>query len=775
MQALLRKIIETVADASDLNEAMRCLVSKTKESLRVDCCSVYLADPSRNRMVLAATDGLRQECVGTISLAEGEGLVGLVADSREVVNLADARNHPNFKYIPEVGEESFKSFLGVPLIDQRKILGVLVIHQSAARKFDESDESFLVTLAAQLSAKIAKFRLEGELEAARVQSGLVTGIAVSPGVAVAPAFVWRPMLNLEQVALVKTDDPLTQVELFRQAVFQVQLDLDTIMMRVSESSFETGYSEQNAENSAEDEASDIFEIYSMMLNDDEFSSAIEEEISSGHWMAVSAVRIVCERYIEKFQSMEDEYQKERAIDVHDIAQRLLSRLAHNEVDGVTLSSPFVLVAEEVTVSLLAELPRNLLKGMVSVKGAANSHAGILARNLGIPAVMGASLPIGDLSGKTLVVDGSHGHVIVSPDAAVKEEFNQLILREAQFRETAEKEVAEPTFTKDGEQISVRINAGLRLGKQAFFRRGLDGSKIADGVGLYRTEIAFMLQPSFPTEDEQVGFYSEFLSDFRDVPVCMRTLDIGGDKPLPYFAIDEDNPGLGWRGIRLTLDNPTVFMTQLRAMLRANIDYGNLYVMLPMVSSVGEIIESKKLLEQAHREISEEFGTKEKTVPMPKLGVMIEVPSMIFALDEMARYVDFFSIGTNDLVQYILAVDRNNDKVASHYNPYDVAVQRALAWIKKECDRLEKPVSVCGEFAGEPMGVLLLLAHGYRKFSMNLASVARIKYLVRRVDVGEIRKIVENTGLSDWVKLREKLTAYMNDAGLGCLASKEENT
>ncbi len=746
MLTTLRQIVESVTQAPSLLEAMTVLVRQTRSAMQVDCCSVYLAEPQRRRFRLVATDGLAQEAVGKVVLPYDEGLVGLVGRREELINLADAPQHPNFKYVPEVAEDEFNSFLGVPIMQQRQVLGVLVVQQVDARQFDEGDESFLVTLAAQLAARILHAEMKGMLHADQHWRRSLKGVAASSGVAIARAWVWRPKMELEQVALKYSDDPELQLELLQQAVLQVQLDLDAMALRFRES--------------VSNDSMAIFEIYQHLLADPAYQQQIELEIRREGWSAAAAVRLVSERFIQQFSGMSDNYLRERAVDVRDVAQRLLSRLVHSQIDVFDFDEPVVLIAEEVTASLLAEVPRERLAAMISLRGAVNSHAAILARAMGIPAVMGMELPLGGLEQRLMVVDGNRGELLVEPPQSVLDEYQQIIHQAREMNNLIGAESHLPSETLDGARISVLLNAGLNLESESAMR------DMADGIGLYRTEIPFMLHDSFPSEQEQASRYRDVLNNFSGRPVCMRTLDIGGDKPLPYFPIVEDNPFLGWRGIRLTLDHPELFLAQLKAMLRASEGLDNLAIMLPMISSLAEVQAARRLLDQAWLEVSEELGRRGSSVRYPMLGAMIEVPSILYILPEMSPYVDFWSVGSNDLTQYLLAVDRNNSRVAGLYDPFHPAVIRVLQQVVQSAEQHGKSVSICGELAGDPLGVLILMAMGYRNFSMNLNNIARIKYVVRRIRVEDLPPLLE-MGLqqSDSAAMKELFAGYLVRQGL----------
>ena len=753
MLTTLRQIVESVTAAPSLFDAMHTLVQQTRAAMHVDCCSVYISEPQRRRYRLVATDGLSQDAVGKAVLPFNEGLVGLVGRREELINLADAPAHPSFKYLPEVGEDEFKTFLGVPIMHQRNVLGVLVVQQALSRQFTELDESFLVTLAAQLAVRIAHAELKGLISSSAGSHRAVHGIGVSAGMAIAKAWVWQPKMALSQVNLKHSDEPELQLELLNQAVLQIQMDLDALAMRFQDA--------------VQIDSQSIFDIYQHILADPNFIFQIEQEVTENQWNATSAVRQVSERLIAQFSAMSDPYLRERALDIRDVAQRLLSCLAHRHMDQFDFKEPVILLAEEVTATLLAEIPKDRLAGVVSIRGAVNSHAAILARTMSVPAVMGLELPLQELDGQELIIDGGNGDVIIQPSNAVLAEYEQLIRQAKAFDDLVAQESSLPSETQDGCPVSVLLNAGLSLDAD----NGM--MDCSDGVGLYRTEIPFMLHDSFPSEQEQTKRYRTILEQYSGRQVCMRTLDIGGDKPLPYFPISEENPFLGWRGIRITLDHPELFLAQLKAMLRASEHNDNLAIMLPMISCVSEIQAARRLLDQAWLEVSEELRVRGSAIRYPSLGVMIEVPAAIYLLPDLAPYVDFWSVGTNDLTQYLLAVDRNNARVADMYDGLHPAVLRALQQIVQTANLQAKPVSVCGELAGDPIGVLILLAMGYRRFSMNLNNIAKIKYLLRRVRTDALIPLLEQAiKLNDSVQIRKIFSSYLESLGLQRFLSKK---
>lgn len=346
--------------------------------------------------------------------------------------------------------------------------------------------------------------------------------------------------------------------------------------------------------------------------------------------------------------------------------------------------------------------------------------------------MGANINTDVVNGKLGIVDGYTGEIFLEPNRQLLREYRSLVSEESELFAMVNKDLALPAVTLDNQHIEVMLNAGLSADSNIAINTGVDG------VGLYRTEIAFLLQHHFPSEDEQYHQYRAILNSYSNQRVVMRTLDIGGDKPLPYLPIEEDNPFLGWRGIRFTLDHPDIFLIQLRAMLRASAESGNLSILLPMVSGIKELDDAMTLINQAYSEVV----LLDERIQAPKVGVMIEVPSMVYLLPAIAHRVDFVSVGTNDLTQYLLAVDRNNSRVADVYESMHPAVLLALKQIHDVCDKYHVPVCICGELAGDPFGALLLLGLGYTSLSMNTSNVAKVKYLIRHSQQQELEKLAE---------------------------------
>jgi phosphotransferase system enzyme I (PtsP) len=661
----------------------------------------------------------------------------------EPINLADAQSHPSFKYVPSVKEERFRSFLGVPIISRRQLLGVLVVQQREHRQFDESEESFLVTLATQMATILSQSQLNalfGQYRQTRIRA-----LAAAPGVAVAEGWVDTTQPSLDLV--------------FAASTLDTHRERERLSLAMDEASSEFRRYSKRFTASVHKESAAIFDLYSHLLSDNRLKKDLYAEIDAGS-VAEWAVKKVIEKFAAQFASLQDSYLRERSGDLRVLGQRLLFHLDDSVQSTSTWPEKFVLVADELTATTLAELPHDRLAGVVVRDGAANSHAAIMVRAMGIPTVMGADIQPELMNGRLLIVDGYRGELLVDPEPVLVQEYQKLISEENELSKLAENVVEQPATLKSGQPVKVMLNAGL----SAEHEKAL-GSWV-DGVGLYRTEIPFMLQNGFPSEEEQVAQYQGMLQLFLDKPVTLRTLDIGADKQLPYMPISEENPCLGWRGIRLTLDQPEIFLVQVRAMLRANVASDNLSILLPMITSIDEIDEAKRLIDRAGREVEEMLGY---TIPKPRIGVMIEVPSMIFMIGHLTGRVDFVSVGTNDLTQYLLAVDRNNTRVANLYDSLHPAVLRGLKTIALEAEKAGVELCLCGEMAGDPICVAVLIGLGYHHLSMNGRNVARVKYLLQHIDYEEAHALA-NRALDAMLAsdVRHLVAAFMERRGLGGL-------
>lgn len=749
MLIVLRRIVQEINAAENFSEALHILVERVREAIATQACTIFLVDKHTKEYVLLATDGLNPNSVGRMRMKPGEGLVGLVGEREELINVDNAPAHPNFFYSPEVGEERFKAFLGVPIIHHRHLLGVLIVQQEEQRRFDEAEEAFLVTMSAQLGAVLAHAESTGEITqlfnqtkstAKPTHDIMFTGIPSATGIGIGTAIVVYPLADLDAVPNRKITDRANESELLHDALVATRADIRRLSERLT---------------ALPEEERALFDAYLRILDSASLEAEINAEIQKGQW-AQGALREVINDHILQFEAMEDDYLRERAADLRDLGRRVLMHLQAEQKTVLEYPEQTILVGEEVTASALAEVPEGHLVGIVSASGSINSHVSILARALGIPAVMGIeNLPVAQFEGQEIIVDGHQGNVCVAPSKKLRNNFNKLVAEQRKLAANFEELRHLPAQTPDGFNIALWVNTGLAADA------GLSLTAGAEGVGLYRTEVPFMKRDCFPAEEEQRSIYRQLLSAFSPRPVIMRTLDIGGDKALPYFPVEEDNPFLGWRGIRITLDHPEIFLIQVRAMLRASHQLGNLRIMLPMISCISEAEAALELIEQAYQEVSQELQ-----IDKPPIGVMIEVPSAIYQAHGLAQRVDFLSVGSNDLTQYLLAVDRNNARVANLYDALHPSVLHALVAIVAAAHKAGKPVSICGELASEPIAVPLLLAMGFDALSMNSAAIPRTKWVIRHFTVERARTLLaEILELENPAQIRKQLKQALHDAGL----------
>ncbi len=752
MLDVLRRIVEEVNNAPNLDQALTAIVHRVKQAMSADVCSVYLSDENLKQHVLMATEGLNPESVGNIRLGFDEGLVSLVASRAELVNLGNAPEHPRYYYFPESGEEKFNGFLGVPIIHHRKVLGVLIVQSMRTEKFDQDSETFLITIASQLAGAMAHAAASGEIDRILKQtdhlndnSKPISGLPGGPGVAVGTAVVVYPLADLKAIPERKIQDIEAEIAIFNSAIESVREEIIALSARLAERL------------PTEDRA--LFDAYLLMLDSESLAGETLAHIREGNW-AAGALRLTIMEHVKVFREMEDPYLSERADDIYDLGQRVLSHIQRTNQKKMEYPSDTVLIGEEINASMLAEVPAGRLKGVVSARGSRTSHVAILARALGIPAVMGAKdLPVGRIDGCPVIADGYSGNVFVSPSRSVREEYIRLAKEEAELSSELMTLRDQPAMTKDQVHIPLFANTGLLSDVTPSLHSG------AEGIGLYRTEFPFMIRQRFPSEEEQYRIYRQVLEVFHPRPVTLRTLDVGGDKALPYFPIEEDNPFLGWRGIRITLDHPEIFLVQVRAMMRAAIGLNNLNILLPMITTVAELADSKFLINRAYEELLEE-GLE---VKLPKIGVMIEVPAAVYQADSLAKRVDFFSIGTNDLTQYLLAVDRNNANVAGLYDSLHPAVLRAIYQTVQSAKRHNIPVSVCGEMAGDPAAALVLIGMGIDSLSMSASSLTRVKWVIRNITIKRAQDLVtEVLEMEDGQTIRQYLNSRFEMSGMGGL-------
>lgn len=744
----LRRIVQEINASVSLHDSLDIMVNHVAEAMHVDVCSIYLLDERNRRYVLMASKGLKPEAVGNVSLNIGEGLVGLVGQREEIVNLDNAPKHDRFAYLPETGEELFNSFLGVPVMYRRKVMGVLVVQNKESQDFSEAAESFLVTLCAQLSGVIAHAHAVGNIDVFRKPSTGSTyktfqGVSGAGGIALGRAIVLYPAADLAAIPDREAEDISEELDLLDQAIASVRQEIQSLDEKMQDSLM----SEERA----------LFSVFLRMLDENALPNEIKDHIRAGSW-AQGAVRKVIDKHVALFAQMEDDYLRERVSDLKDLGRRILACLQEADSSHRELSPDSILIGEEISTAALVELPVDNIAAIVTSEGAANSHMVIVARALGIPTVVGVTeLPITTLDDIEMIVDAYQGRVFVNPPRRLRQRYKEVQKEEEQIAKDLKQYETKDAITPDGISIPLFVNTGLMIDVVRGVQRG------AKGVGLYRSEIPFMLRERFPGEEEQRAIYRQQLSHFANKPVIMRTLDIGADKDLPYFSIEEENSALGWRGLRFTLDHPEIFSAQIRAMLKASIGLNNLHILLPMVTSVSEVEEVLYLLERDWVAVQEEEQVK---ITKPKIGIMVEVPSVLLQIDEFAELVDFFSVGSNDLTQYLLAVDRNNPHVANVYSHFHPSILRALKRLAEDCHTHQKPVSVCGEMAGDPLSAILLMAMGFNTLSMSSSNILRVRKAICHVPMSDAKKLLEDVlQMNNPLVIKSWLEHYFRTHGL----------
>jgi phosphotransferase system enzyme I (PtsP) len=741
---ILEDISTLISHSHDLQETLESIVATVSDRMQTEVCSIYILDRDKNRLTLRATMGLDPESVGKVSMGIGEGLTGLVIERMKPVMVADTLAHPRYKYFPETHEEHFHSFLGVPLIDRKMPLGVLVVQTSRRREFSRDEIRLLTTISAQAASIIVQARLVDSLKSKeqerknfqkrmneamrklrsyertrRVKAtkskqrwhGRLGGLAASPGFGRGRAFVLEPRMELSAIKKKKAKNRERERERFRGAVERGIEQIDIVKSRM------------NQLISKEETA--IFDVYRLILEDPAIIQQIEAQILKEGYVAEYAVKVVFEQYLKSIANIDDDYLRERTTDVRDAAQRLLENLTGMPGQQYDIPDDAVLVAEDLSPADLSMLEGDKFRGIALATGGVTSHASILAKSFEIPSVVA----IEDLTesvhqGDMLIIDGNAGSIHVNPTSEVIREYERLERDYAELNRELGGLKNLPAETTDGHRVSLYANIGL-LSDVAFAQ-----SHGAQGVGLYRTEIAFLSHRDFPSEEDQYALYSKVVEGMAGKPVTIRTLDIGADKYPSYMrsVTAEPNPFLGWRSIRISLEVEEIFKTQLRAILRAG-DLGRIRMLIPMISSLEEIQKVKEILAEAKGELEREGTPYDRQM---ELGIMVEVPAAVQLADRFLREVDFLSIGTNDLIQYILAVDRSNRKVANLYEPLHPAVLAALISTIEAGKRVGKRVGMCGEMAGDPVSALLLVGMGLEEFSMGSLYIPVIKKAIRSV-------------------------------------------
>jgi len=745
-RVLLRRLREVMAEQVSAQERLDKIVVLIAANMVAEVCSVYVLRVD-GTLELYATEGLNKAAVHQTVLRADEGLVGLVASEANPINLSEAQNHPAFSYRAETGEEIYHSFLGVPVLRAGNTLGVLVVQNRARRTYTEEEEEALQTTAMVLAEMIASGELSaiakpGAEPAARRPLHL-SGTALNEGIALGHVVLHEPRVVITNFI---ADDLPKELKRLEAAVETMRSDLDVLLER--------------GEVADGGEHRDVLEAYRMFAYDRGWVHRLEEAVATGLTAEAAVERVQSDTRARMLRAT-DPYLRERLHDLDELANRLMHHLLGQDYAPARdrLPENAILVARSMGPAALLEYDRKRLRGLVLEEGGPNSHVAIVARALGIATVGEIANATGVADpGDAIIVDGATGDVHVRPsldmEAAYVERVRLRARRQLQYLALRDK----PCMTRDGQKIELMINAGLAVDLPHIEETG------AAGIGLFRTELQFMVAATFPRTAEQFSLYRAVLDAAGDKPVTFRTLDIGGDKVLPYMRnFEEENPALGWRAIRLGLDRPGLLRSQVRALLRAA-GGRDLKVMFPMIATVEEFDEAKSLVE---RELTHLRRHSHKLPEQVEIGTMVEVPSLLYQLDELLDRVDFLSVGSNDLVQFFYAADRGNSRVADRFDAISAPVLRALKSIADKGRAHAKPVTLCGELASKPIGALALVAIGYRSFSLSPSAVGPVKAMLLDLNAAKaaalMQPLIESPSGS--LPIRERLKAFAAEQGL----------
>ncbi len=741
-----QQLLQEIYAATDLDGALIQIVRRIKEAVPFDACSVYLSDRVTEQFVLTASSGLGIEPAEPPRIDGRSGLLGLVNERRDLVALTNATAHPLYRHASGMGDNRFETFIGMPLIHREHMCGILVGWKLSPCDLTAEQLKFVLTLGARLASLIHELTAIDEigllLKGANREREFIGGVPASPGLAMGIATVLQQPAASDTVVQRLAADSDTQEAVFRNAVAAATREIELKESRLA--------------HNLPAEAAELFGVYRLMINDRVLLTETVEHIHGGS-LAQEAWRETISRHADLFEQMEDSYLRARAEDVREIGKLVLVQLEVRPGDSPSYNERCILVGDRIGITDITAVPPGQLAGIVSRYGSALSHTAVLAHAMGIPAVVGlAALPVDLIQGCLIAVDGDLGRVYVKPSPSTVEEF-QYAIRERQIRATELDALRElPARTPDGVSVPLYANIGLPSDTDVAIAAG------AKGVGLFRTENQFLLDEGFPIEEEQYQRYLAVLKAFHPGPVTIRTLDVGGDKILSYFPVAEDNPFLGCRGIRFSLSHPEIFKIQLRALLRANAAQGNLQVLFPMIARIAEVDAALQLLNQAHQKLLQEG----KATAVPQIGVMVEVPSAVFLTTKLADRVDFLSIGSNDLAQYILAADRSNAEVADVNDTLHPAVLHAIQHVIVQAHERGKSVSVCGEMAGDQAGALVLLGLGVDTLSMSPISIGSVKLVIRAFSTSQARALAQRSlELEDGGEVRQLLMSALRDAGV----------
>ncbi len=739
---LLRRLRDIMAGSGTAQERLDRIVRIIAAEMVAEVCSAYVMRAGEV-LELFATQGLRPEAVHRTRLRVGEGLVGVIAATARPLALADAQSHPDFAYRPETGEEIYHSLMGVPILRGGRVLGVLVVQNRSLRHYTEDEIEVLQTIAMVVAELAARGDLVNPLEIATSRGGgllpvRLAGVRLNAGLAMGPAVLHEPKILIRQVV---AEDVSAELRRLRHAVAAMREAIDELVA----TSRGLGIGEHH----------DVLESYRMFAADRGWVARIADAIRSG-LTAEAAVQKVREDTRTRMMQASDPYLRERLHDLEDLANRLQHHLSGDPPGAARAELPpeFILVARAMGPAELMDYARRRIMGLVLEEGSPTAHVAIVARALDIPVVGRVDDATSRIeTGDIVVVDGDHAQVLIRPSDHVRQSVGATVEARSRRRAFYDTLRSAAPVTRDGIEIKLLLNAGLLIDMPQLRATG------AEGIGLFRTEIPFMVRDSFPGVEEQTEFYRSVLEQAGDRPVVFRTLDIGGDKVLPYLPhAAEDNPAMGWRAIRIGLDRPAMLRQQLRALIHAA-EAQPLFVKFPMIAEIAELERARAILDM-------ELGlaAKERRVlPEPiRIGVMLEVPALLWQVPALCERIDFLSIGTNDLMQFLFACDRGNPRLAERYDPLSMPMLALFREVIAQTRDAGVPLSMCGEMAGNPIEAMALIALGFRTLSMAASAIGPVKTMIRSLDATAVAAYLDEIRGRPDHSLRPKLEAYARD-------------
>ncbi len=723
LRPILRRLHEIMSSTDDGQRRLDKIVRQISGLMVAEVCSIYLRRQDGS-LELFATEGLNPGAVHTTFMKRGEGLVGRCAELKLPVNEPEAQNHPAFSYRPETGEEIYHSFLGVPILRGGETLGVLTVQNKTPREYSDEDVEGLQTTAMVLAEHLGSGAVAGSSTGSGIgtTAGLgsstdtvIRGQPISEGIALGYMFLHEPRVAITELL---AKDPAVETARLESALAELKAALDELI--------------EQGDLAKEGEHRDVLEAYRMFANDRGWQRRLTEAVASG-LTAEAAVELVQNKTRARMLRGAEPFWRERVRDLDDLSDRLL-RVLDGQKEGASarleLPADAILVARTMGAADLLDYDRTKLKGLIIEDGSGQSHVAIVARALGIPAVGQVPGIVERIErGASVIVDADTGEIYLRPTpevvAAYADKVRFRARRQHKYRSLKDR----PAITLDGENVQLHLNAGLQVDLAHLDEAG------ADGIGLFRTELQFMIASSFPRLERQTQVYRAAITEARGKPIVFRTLDIGGDKVLPYLRhVPEENPALGWRGIRMSLDRKALLRTQVRALIRAA-GTEPLRIMVPMISNTVEIQLVREIIDREF----EIIRRRDAVVPSRfYFGIMIEVPALLFQLDEIMKLVDFVSIGTNDLMQYFYAADRGNPRVAGRFDCLSAPFLRALASIADAAKRHDVDATICGEMGGSPLDAIALISLGFRSLSMAPASIGPVKTMILSLDAKRAR-------------------------------------